>query len=467
MLYSVCIDWYAASCRVLNPATSSISPLQPAHIGGVLESDAVKFTIVEGREANPFFRRSLTLQYEREDAVHLFYEPKSSVVSASCAQAKVANRLLYCTYWYDILQHAIRAAGWVSVGITRLDVAIDLHRFLEGREPSWFIRDYLSRPTSSRPSFIRKSSNKFRAFGEKGVAGARYETMSWGTRESAVQVNLYNKSAELKVHDKPWIREYWAIYGLKPDEHDVWRIEFSMKSEALAIVGADGSFSEVCNGQLVSFGQLNELAAALVDKFFTFFYLSRDDVAKRRRVRDLKQVQLLDMSVAPEFKFVGLSHRQSTGRYEQQIIGKLQAICERIELTADEKRGLDAAIGRILDVVAMKRERTQLTLSAEEVLEGCILEAMSLKSAREASVPCELFTDEVGCPRGHMPSAEEARREARRWVTHIMHGSERGKDVASHGERWQAAFDLVDTEVEMLRDTLRDMMEHAPARLVM
>lgn len=435
MLYVPVIDWYSVSCL-----SDWYQHADKSWVGTTLEDGFISFSLTEGKECNPFFEKSVTAMWQGEDAFHLFYKPYSSAVNERCCQVKVANRLLYCSQWRELLNNVLRAAGWSFVNICRMDVAIDFQRFAGGREPLRFIQDYFARPTHSRPSFIRGGSNKFRAFGCKFVAGCSYETLSFGSRESAVQVNLYNKSRELKAHDKPYIREWWHQYGMDDEQHDVWRVEFSCKSDGLSIVDSEGLYRMVGIGDTQSWSCLDTLAASLVAKFFRFYYVSPDDAKANRRVRDLSPVQLFDMESKPALRFISINKCRTSGRTEKLILKTLLRIEDAAQLDADEKRAFDIVYKKFAALWAAKVQVTDGRMSADKLLAACFKELASDDSLRLPGLKTKEAVD----------------REVQKWVDMIVHARTPMYDAFE--DVWRS----LDVEFEVLRDTLRDMATHAP-----
>lgn len=267
------------------------------------------FSIESSVEFNPAYHDAACITLRGLPVAHFFWNPRNKYVDRRSCQAKVANVLLYSSDWGMLFRRVLRAAGWSFLRVVRCDICCDFEYFSNGRSPQWFIRDYLNqRPTASRPSFIRKSSNRFRCAGVKSTSAVVFETVSWGTRDSAVQVNLYNKTQELKsVHDKPYIREKWEYYGL-PSEYDgqrfVYRLEFSINASAKFIADkkVDVDKATTCARRLRDIqledveGQLalEQMFSCLLPDYFQFYYLRKEDVKNGTPVRSLSPVVLFD-----------------------------------------------------------------------------------------------------------------------------------------------------------------------------
>lgn len=285
-------DWFAVSCS--RPVADYA--VQPSNC----EYGGLHFVMAKADEKHPYYYESLLVRLGTHDVATIFYMCKRPEHRESC-QIKVANSRLYFYGWADELQALMAALGWRFVMVNRIDICADFNYFANGRLPLSFVQDYLSKPRASRPSFIRRGSNKFRAFGEKPRGALLYETLSWGTRDSAVQVNLYNKSIELQNHDKPWIRNKWESAGLKDGKDDagkshyVWRLEFSVNPSNVSWKSTDAGDKQVRELSLDDVraqGQCDLTFSAMLPRYFQFYYLSPSDIRAGKRVRDLVPVVL-------------------------------------------------------------------------------------------------------------------------------------------------------------------------------
>ena len=345
--------------------------------GYSFEYGAERFVVDVTAEFSPAYADSFSLLWHGKTFCHIFYRPRRPEVDRHSMQIKVHNAALYCTQWPSILQMAMRALQAKFVRIVRVDVCADFEFFYNGRLPLRFCQDYLSRPTASRPSFIRKSSNKIRCQGVKAFDKLLWETLSWGTRDSAVQVNLYNKTKELQaVHDKPYIRERWAAHGLPDDvsktaKRFVWRLEFSLNPSAKFIVEKGSPFAhlrEIMLSDFESYTALRNIFSAIVPQFFQFYYLTKDDVRSGRRVKDLQPVVLFsDLDAAP-YKIQGYSSSRVSGRTESIMIRRLESILRVESLTPTEFEAIESTLKTLRTLYAKRKEQHDGQLLPVDVL---------------------------------------------------------------------------------------------------
>jgi hypothetical protein len=353
-LYIPVCDWFQVS--VANTAAL------PFAEGTTIGDEVWKFDVVGGREFNPYYSRSVVIKYKGEDAFHLHLIPRHPSSRREDCGLKVANRLLYAAGWVDVLRAFLRIAGLSINHLQRVDIAADFNYFHDasrpntGLTPARFIRDYFSRPTDKRPSYYRKGSNKFRTYGQKTPKRTYFETLSFGMRTSPVQVNLYNKTQELKTHDKPWIRSTWEAGGLDIGR-DVWRVEFSLQPEGMALEHLTHHyFTDVQVEMCGYYSNLDSLFVTLAKKYFVFYYLRPGHLKQGLRTNREEPVVLFDFHCAPTYKHLSLSHAVGGGIAERNASKCLQRLAQAAEETTSTKEKqslLNAA--KILDAVSHQK----------------------------------------------------------------------------------------------------------------
>jgi hypothetical protein len=214
-----------------------------------------------------------------------------------------------------------------------------------------------------------------------------WETLSWGSRDSAVQVNLYNKTLELQTkHDKPWIRAKWRSYGL-PDSIEanckryVWRVEFSLNPSAKFITtnpknnekDSDRWFRrlrEIQQSDVDSQRALDSMFAALLPDYFQFYYLYPDDVRAHRSVKDLTPVVLFSDVDKAEFKLRGYKPVHSCPQRLPRLLSAIDDFLETESMTDMELRAMRQLRERVADAYGIERNKELGELRADDVLLG-------------------------------------------------------------------------------------------------
>lgn len=422
----------------------AISPIYRDPTDDVFEADGLRFRCIESAQVSPAYRLAHALTWRGSVVCHIFWLPRQACVSPRSAHLKIDNQALYCSEWPRLLKSIWRAIGFSFTRLSRVDICADFEFFANGRLPLRFVQDYLSKPSASRPSFIRKSSNKFRAFGEKTTLSVLYSTLSWGSRDSAVQVNLYNKTIELQQHaDKPWIRDKWRSVGLPGDfekGHYVWRVEFSLNCSTKFI--RDGKFDavrEVLLSDVESQGRLDDMFSALLPQFFAFKYLTKKDVNQHRRVKDLQDVVLFaEVDRAPFVFRSFVSGRKSSGRFERLMIRRLTEFLQGDgNLSEKEAAAFGLVLAKVGTVYDDKQAVTAGRISHEDVLRGFLMNV------------CQSH------PRGMSP--EKKLREVTR-VTRMILGTHKSEADALAGSfaEWDANMAAIQSQIHDLTSYLPD-----------
>lgn len=155
---------------------------------------------------------------------------------------RLPNWMLYQGKPVDFLRDFLLKNGYIFKRIYRIDICYDFEFFDSGDQPARFARRYLE------GKYRKINQCDLTAHGFDAWNGCDYNSLSWGSPSSMVSTKLYNKTLELKQakNDKPWIKAAWMINDLidnpcsmtKRDtkgnlyKPEIWRVEFSMKSEA-------------------------------------------------------------------------------------------------------------------------------------------------------------------------------------------------------------------------------------------
>ena len=163
-------------------------------------------------------------------------------LSEFSSHIRVPNWLLYQKDPIGFLREFLLKHDYIFKRIYRIDICYDFEYFDSGDQPARFARRYLQ-------GVYRKINQcHLTAHGYDSWNGCNYNSLSWGSPSSMVSTKLYNKTLELKEgkNDKPWIKAAWMVNDLidnpcsmtkrntngKLYHPEIWRVEFSMKSEA-------------------------------------------------------------------------------------------------------------------------------------------------------------------------------------------------------------------------------------------
>lgn len=358
----------------------------------------------------------------------IFYQCKRKDQQFS-AQVKVENSRLYYAGWAEALLALIRALNWTVQRVNRIDVCCDFNTFANGRSPMKFCQDYLSKPTKGRPSFIRHSSNKVRAVATRRLTQVAYETLSWGTRDSAVQVNLYNKSLELtEKTDKPWIRQRWVENGLLHDPagkmsgkpSHVWRLEFSLNPSAVCLRAKKANdVSEFNINHVCTPAALIETFNVLLPAYFSFHFLTKEDSnAAGKRVRDLPLVELFKYDDAVLYRPMGVRYFHKSTRTDRLLLKRLHAVIDDDALSSDEKQAFAVVVNRLIEIYLSDLSRFDLSKMSDSIMQSYLRECFAELTSSEGTK--------------RIAEQDQQQRRARRWVR-MLRGAH-DSDLAKYEE---------------------------------
>ena len=156
----------------------------------------------------------------------------------NACHVRLCNRTCYFDSASVFLSTFLEQHGYYDLRISRIDICLDFEKFDLGDNPSAFVRRYF------KHKYAKINQGRICSHGEDLWLGQEWNSLSWGSKTSAVSTKLYNKTLEL--HDvktdtftKAYIREAWFHAGLIDDIQRVtkngqpvtiWRLEFSLRS---------------------------------------------------------------------------------------------------------------------------------------------------------------------------------------------------------------------------------------------
>lgn len=175
----------------------------------------------------PNYRQMYTIFDEGHAFIEVRREPVSlrrqgGIAEDGACHLRLANRACYLKNPVQMMADFILAHSFTYKSISRIDLALDFHKFDNGMLPKDFVKAFM------RGDYQKLNQANIAAHGRDGWEDRCWNSLKWGAPTSAVTTKLYNKTMELKeVKDKPYIRECWNLCGL-PEDEDIWRVEFSI-----------------------------------------------------------------------------------------------------------------------------------------------------------------------------------------------------------------------------------------------
>lgn len=333
--YAVSIDWLQLHTR----ATYSFSP--EIHPLGYMYED-----IGHGSKV---FRRILNV-WDSDGCLigNISLDPYSPSIRKDTVIFKAENQILYEPEAIPRIFSFLAAAGLEYIGITRLDIAYDCHEYYGGMKPQSLIDRYFATKILKlgnndpwvkmvggyKLKFRANNSQKLKLDGnQQNIGKFVAQSVTWGQRSSDVQVQVYNKSAELReVKMKHHIVDWWKQNGLTPNEKDVFRTEIRItgfktfrNQKTLRVFKLNAS-------DLVMQEQVEHLFTAMASKYFRFF--RRKDITHIER---MPEIRLLCIGKTPVFKPLHVKNRKDYTRGTKTL---LNWMAKHIAANAKEKNAM-------------------------------------------------------------------------------------------------------------------------------
>lgn len=414
MDYLISCDWFQYCC--IN--NSGVVPKIKQRIitdSTDANGEVIVFDVVEPKEYHPIYKDSITLRYKGEDIVHVHYNPQSLNIQQNYVAVKVANRILYTGRWGFFLHAAIKALNLTINNITRLDLCLDFQKFANDVTPHDFMHTYLADSLRGEPTYIRKHSNQFTVVANKTIKSEThpvgttyaadlttielgkdkksieigfkegeqlhsctpfYQTIRWGNRQSAVMVEMYNKSKELRdKHHKPYISACWQECGIiASEELPVYRIEISITSKGLGYqryssvktkekVTPD-TFEKLCYNDLSTQERLESVFWSYAAEYFCFYEFK----GTCRWRKDMPVAQLFERQCLEQawLKPRTINRSHDTGRSERLAASTFERLATTlVDMDIHEVQAFNTVAKRLAHIGALKNAR-HLRKSQEE-----------------------------------------------------------------------------------------------------
>lgn len=262
MKHIINIDWLQLFCIA-----------DYGHFGGVTQFINYRWQYHRHEYGTAAYQELYSIKIGRTLVCNVQCEPRTNLMQCNSVIVKFDNRLLYRRDKWDIIQAFLMQHKLTVHNITRLDLCADFNDF-ECISPPKLILNFLQskwrhKGRGAGQAYFIHYNKQIKGY--KTMQQLLYNGISFGSRESDVRVYLYNKSLELATQtDKPYIRDQWINAGLDPRKN-VWRLEISMKSDAMKLYNKTNKQSiNITYNKLTSYDYVKHLYYALVKKYFSF-----------------------------------------------------------------------------------------------------------------------------------------------------------------------------------------------------
>lgn len=253
-----------------------------------------------------------------EEVCTLACEPHSEVLQFDSGLLKIHNKYLYQQDFLNFVRRLLSELQLTFRSVSRLDIAVDFQAFARRLHPQTFIANYMS------GKYVKHGKTKGRVDFEshKGIV---FETLKFGSETSEVSYYLYNKSKELRDKKmKPWIVDNWTANGWD-GVTDVWRLEFSMKSNTQGTFEYDPETGETKSNfsfkEIEILEMLNEVYNFHFKKFMRFYYGK-----KKTRKDRMKPLPLFPERMKCEYVRIKLSDKKEASRADKIFAKKMMEL---------------------------------------------------------------------------------------------------------------------------------------------
>lgn len=256
----------------------------------------------------------------------IFYENAMTI--------QMSNRMCYDNRLFEVLADIAESLKFKVLSVSRLDLCIDFHKFDNQMKPKTLIRGFYS------GTYLKKGYAKAFGVGEQ-FTEYHPSTISFRGKNSAIGVKLYNKSEEQReVKEKPYIQDVWRSVGLL-DKEDVWRLEFSIKSDGRTFVNLkDGEFIKFGLKDIQDIKYRFEILAACVRHKFEFRYAEPG-----KKMTMLKKVELFKFKESEElYKPIKVTESHDLSRRAKMLRNAVNEVLEDVRATPEEIKKMEDAM---------------------------------------------------------------------------------------------------------------------------
>ena len=322
------LDWLELSCEETNPTTAKV-----INNGGY----AVKVRDFGTRVFSEMF---FVLNSDGNEMFEIRRNPYSKisqggVIKDNLCHIRVTNWKLYDVRLFEDLRNFILKFGYTVKSIYRCDICLDIQEFKSGMKPETFIKKYMHWEIG------KMNQPKCTVHWIDGAENRNVNSLKWGSETSMITTKMYNKSMELRqVKDKPYITEQWERCGYDKTK-DVYRIEISISSDARHLVHLDTGLIKTLS--LETIDNRDKIYYTFLDycsHYFDFYY--RDENKRKSRCKHLALFK--GYNIGDNCKVVRITNTKIITRTDRIIIKRLSDLCQRENMTLQNKKDIVATI---------------------------------------------------------------------------------------------------------------------------
>lgn len=308
----------------------------------------------------------------------LTLHPRMKHMNPNLGLLKILNPILYLPYLDRIVYNLLFDLRLEVLGVSRVDLCADFHRFIDYADVQDFIRDFLAvkiwkigqakykcagkaAKAPTLPYYKRKSkrnkADEVESFKVIGKQSARhnFQYLRFGSHLSDVSAYLYNKTQEfIDVKRKNYIEEMWTHSGIDPNK-TVWRLEFSIKGNGIKFIDtASGEIQQKTLDMILD----PTLREQLFNACFLKWWIFRVNDGQVRKDR-MKPVQMLEID-SSIYEPRAIDFSDETSRENKRMITALEKTYDEIRIKHQVRdMEIEQALQKVTDFTRLNSWRAE------------------------------------------------------------------------------------------------------------
>lgn len=308
----------------------------------------------------------------------LTLHPRMKHMNPNLGLLKILNPILYLPYLDRIVYNLLFDLRLEVIGVSRVDLCADFHRFIDYADVQDFIRDFLAvkiwkigqakykcagkaAKAPTLPHYKRKTkrnqADEVESFKVIGKQSARhnFQYLRFGSHLSDVSAYLYNKTQEfIDVKRKNYIEEMWTHSGIDPNK-TVWRLEFSIKGNGIKFIDtASGEIQQKTLDMILD----PTLREQLFNACFLKWWIFRVNDGQVRKDR-MKPVQMLEID-SSIYEPRAIDFSDETSRENKRMITALEKTYDEIRIKHQVRdMEIEQALQKVTDFTRLNSWRAE------------------------------------------------------------------------------------------------------------
>lgn len=230
MTCHVSCDWLELFCSAAESCPLFI-PFSTEHIE--VDAPSITFRGIEFHgQLRPYGTRVYKYVWEYVDKNGLVFlticlDPLSKrseggLMYDDMCHVKLGNYWLYTDLWFDALNHALRVLRIKPLRASRVDICCDVQYFACGISAGALMAGLV------QDKYCKVHQPKWTLHAIDSQKGRYYNTLCFGSKQSAVYTRMYNKTLELQTSGKMYIVDSWEKNCAFDLTKPVYRVEFEI-----------------------------------------------------------------------------------------------------------------------------------------------------------------------------------------------------------------------------------------------